>query len=281
MAGDVSKNDDFYTIFQYTDILEDTADAIRRKQDDLDFSIEGGIQLADDYHKMRLESYFEGEDTMINLGDDDTMKVGLNIRSGHSGFHGLKVQPAAFREICSNGMKGWVKDTVFQLNHSEDYQPAIFEQGVAAAVEGTDVMEERLEAAQNEFLTGGTDELRIMMHDMIGEYLDTPVADIPLSIEAETSSDEVSLYEAYQSMTRALSHHARSDLPQYKVDDGFEKAAEVMDSGRNRLPNADRLGERAVEQRAAEVIEAENPELYFEDERETLQELMAEHELTA
>ncbi|MUV56091.1 hypothetical protein [Halogeometricum sp. CBA1124] len=282
MAGDVSRSDDFYKIFQYNDILDDTADAIRRKQkdDDLEFGVTGSVEVADDYHKMRMESIFDGEETTFNLGEDDAIKTGLNVQSGHSGFHGLKIQPAALREICTNGMKGWVADMTFEQTHSEEYQPALFHHGVNAVIDGTEDLEHRLENAQNEYLAGGKDELRIMMHEMIGEFLDTPVADIPLSLEQEVGDDEISLYKAYQSMTRALSHHAREDLPQYKVDEGFERAATLLDTGYNELPDAKQLGRQTVERRANEVIENSDAEMYFDGEDQTLRELMEEHEIT-
>lgn len=283
VAGVVSSNPDFYQTFQYPDILQDTVDAIRRKQqrDDLEFTVSGDVEIADDYHKMRMESIFDGNETTITLDDTDAIKVGLNETTGHSGFHGFKIQPAALREICSNGMKGWVADHTFQLNHNEEYNPAVISHGVDAVVNGTEEMKQRLQKAQNQYLVGGKDELRVLMHEMIGEYLDSPVGDIPLSLEEEVGGDQVSRYEAYQSMSRALSHHPKSDMPQYKIDEGFERAAQLLETGSNQLPDAQELGRQAVERRAKQVIEDPDVERYFENEDETLRELMQEHELTA
>ena len=283
MAGDVSRNQDFYNIFQYDDILQDTAEAIRRQQEDEDvgFEISGEVEIADDYHKMTLHSIFDGDETTIMLGDDDAIKTGLNVRTGHSGFHGLKVQPLALREVCSNGMMGWVADKTFQQSHSEPYQPGMIEYGVGAVVDGTDDLQERLEEAQNRYLTGGKDELRLLMHEMIGEYLDTPVGDIPLSLEREVSDDQVSLYEAYQSMTRALSHHADQSIPQHRLDDGVEAAASILENGQNVIPDPEVMGRQRIKRRANEVIESNDPDLHFDGEDETLRELMEEHEITA
>ncbi|MFC4359263.1 hypothetical protein ACFO0N_15055 [Halobium salinum] len=283
MAGDVSKNKDFYQVIQYDDILNDTADAIRRKQqtDDLNFGVSGYVELADDYHKMTANTIFDGDETTLHLEDDDAIQTGLNIRSGHSGFHGLKIQPSALRQICSNGMMGWVADKTFEQTHSEEYQPALIHHGVDAVIDGAEELEQRLEAAQNEYLLGGKDELRLLMHEMIGDYLDTPIGDIPLSIEAETQADDISLYDAYQSMTRALSHHAKDDVPQYRLDRGFDEAARLLDTGYNQLPDAEQFGEQVIERRANQVIENQDIERYWDQEDETLQELMAQHGLTA
>lgn len=282
MAGDVSANTDFYEVFQYGDILQDTADAIRRKQkrDGLEFNVSGDVEVADDYHKMRAEATFNG-DTDFELAEDDTVSNGMLIRSGHSGSHGFKAGPYRVRQICENGMTTLVADHIFEQTHSTEYDPTILTKALDATIDGTDQLIDRIEEAESSYLKGGKDELRIMMHETIGDYLDTPVGDIPLSIEEETSGDDVNLHEAYQAMTRALSHHAKDNIPQYKLDDGFEAAAQLLETGYNELPDAERLGQQYVERRANQLIENQDSDRYFEGEDETVRELMAEHGLTA
>lgn len=285
LAGVVSSNDDFYHTIQYDNILEDTANALQRQQntgEDLEIK-SGTIDLADDYHKMYANTILTGSDVELNAdpAGNDPIKTGLNIQTGHSGFHGLKIQPAALREICSNGMKGWVAEKEYEQTHSEPYQPELIEHGVQAIIEGTDQLEERLHQAQQQELVGGKDELRLIMHETIDEYLEQPVADIPMNIEQETGEDTVSLYDAYQAMTRALTHHAKDSMPQYKIDEGFETAAQLLENGRNRLPNAERLGENYVQNRVQHLVEDPETEEYWDGETQDVRELMEEHNLAA
>ncbi len=282
MAGDVSRSQDFYNVIQYDDILNDTAQAIRRKQKDYDLEIEQGeVDISDNYHKMRAETILGG-DTDITVGDDDRIKTGLLVRSGHSGFHGLKVEPSALREICSNGMKGWVADQTYEQTHSEPYQPELVQHGVDAVVEGSDHLEDRLQKAKEEKLVGGKQEVRLLMHDLgIDQYLDTPVADIPLSIEDETPDDEVSLYDAYQAATRALTHHSRGDINDHKLDRAFDEASKLLETGYNELPDAEQLGEKTVEKRLDQLTRSSGTDRYWEGEDEDVRELAELHGLTA
>lgn len=61
-------------------------------------------------------------DTDIVVVEEDIIKNGLRVRSGHSGMHGLKIGQGGLREICSNGMKGWVADHTYEQTHSEHFK---------------------------------------------------------------------------------------------------------------------------------------------------------------
>jgi hypothetical protein len=186
------------------------------------------------------------------------------------------------RLICRNGMKAPVATHEFQQTHSQPYQLELLQHAVDASIDGTDEVQERLQAAQKKELVGGRDEIRLLMHETIGEYLDTPVANIPLSIEQETNgSDQVSLYDAFQSMTRALTHHTPDDTPQYKVDEGFEKANVLLETGSNQLPDAEELGQTYIASRANTLLEDPDAEEYWDGEQEDLRGLMETHGLTS
>ena len=276
MAGDVSKN--FYNIFQYPDILDTTAQALRNRQQDTDFEVRGNVEISETYHKMSSKIHFDGE-TDIVVGEDDVIKNGLRVRSGHSGMHGLKVEQGGLREVCSNGMMAWMADHTYEQTHSESFQPELVQKGVDAVIDGRHRVEERLERAEERKLRS-TDEVRLLLHDLDLEYyLDTPVADIPLSIEEEVTGERPSLKDAYDSATRALTHHAREDIPQYKLDEGYERAAQLLETGVG-LPHEDELVESTLESRAYALTESDGEE-YWEGETEDVREMMEGRGLTA
>jgi hypothetical protein len=108
-TGVVSSNDDFYNIIQYGDILETVGDAVEQHSDSLDLDVSGKVSLSPTAHKMSAEIDFEG-DTTVYASQNDPVDVGLKIRSGHSGFHALKYDIGAERQVCSNGMMAFVSD---------------------------------------------------------------------------------------------------------------------------------------------------------------------------
>jgi hypothetical protein len=286
MAGDVSKNDDWYNIIQYPDILQTTADAIRKRQQepDLDLDVSGEVTVSPSYHKMGAKTEFHG-DTDINVGGDDTIYTGLRVRSGHSGMHGVKADVGGLREICSNGMMAWVADNTFEQTHQEPFQPALIYQGVDSVIDGSEEIEKRLEDARSMKL-GNRDELRLILHETVGQYLENPNADIPLAMEDEfatiSEEDELSLLNAYNAATRALTHYNDEELSDLQLDRGYEQAAEILETGYG-LPNPDELAENALENRAYTLTDAEDRDdaEYWNGEAEDLREMMQERGITA
>lgn len=146
-------------------------------------------------------------------------------------------------------------------------------------IDGVDRVENRLEEAENRKLRN-CNEVRLLLHDIgLDFYLDTPVSDIALSMEDELSGDEPSLKDAYGQATRAVTHHAISDLPQHKINEAYERTAKLLETG-ERLPQEDELVESTLESRAYELTERGGEE-YWDGERHYLREMMEGRGLTA
>jgi len=58
---------------------------------------------------MSADVQFDG-DTTVYAAEADPIDLGLKIRSGHSGFHALKYDVGANRQVCSNGMMAFISD---------------------------------------------------------------------------------------------------------------------------------------------------------------------------
>jgi len=280
MAGDVSGNPNHYNVFQFPDLVEDKAQAIRTEQEDRDFTVSGKVEPSKYYHTLRVETLFDGEAGEIEPLDGDVIRVGVNLKCGHTGFTGLKVSPMAYREVCRNGLKDWVQEQVYQQTHSQPYKPELIRHGVSHILDGKDELEQRLADAQSQELRGGREEVRLILHEIgIDDYLDNPVADIPLSIEEE-AGDDVTLYDAYQAGTRALTHHSDEELSQNQLDRGYELVAELLDNGSG-MRDAEQMAEYYVENRLNQLAADPEAELNYEDEREDVRDLAELHGITA
>lgn len=276
MAGEVSSSDEFYNVIQYGDVL----DAVGQRLDHHGVDPEGHVTVSPNAHKMSAKV---GLGERVEPEDGDEIDLQLHARSGHSGYHGLKYELGAERLICSNGMTAFVKDHSYEQTHGEPFQTGLAHHAVDSMIEGVDTVEQRLSDAQNRELMN-QDEALLVLHDLgIGEYLENPTPDLINAVREEVADPEnPSLYETYNAATYALTHLADSDIPEYRLDDGFERAAELLEYG-DGIPHPGILGENAVESRADTLIDAENPEEeeYWEGETETVRELLDAHEIQA
>jgi len=222
-----------------------------------------------------------GLDQTVEPQPGDVIETDIRVRSGHSGFHGVKYENGAMRQICSNGMMAFVADQTYDQTHGEEFQPGLAIHAVDSAVEGIDEVEQRLKEAQNRTLMN-QDEALLVMQDMgIGRYLENPTADMINAVQEEIEDpDNPSLYETYNAATYALTHLAEEDIAQYQLDNGYEQAAGILEYG-DGIPHPDILGENAVRSRANELIEDPDAEEYWEGERDSVRELMQEHEIEA
>lgn len=279
LAGIVSSSDQYYNVIQYPDILDTYASGIRQRQEDTDFEISGSTEIAPDYHKMSTRVNFDGEPE-VEVGEGDVIQLGNRVRSGHSGYHGVKIDVGGLREVCSNGMMGWVADTTYEQTHQEPFRPEIVFNGIDAVIDGTEVVQQRLEDAQREELRGGKDEARLLLHELIEPYLENPRGDIALSIEEEVDGADATLYEAYNAGTRALSHHARQDIPQYDLDEAYDQLSQLLDQAGS-LPDAEEYGRRTVENRAYRLTEDQGVEEHWEGETQDVRELLETHGIEA
>jgi hypothetical protein len=222
-----------------------------------------------------------GLDQTVEPQPGDVIEADLRVRSGHSGFHGVKYENGAMRQVCSNGMMAFVADQTYDQTHGEEFDPGLAIHAVDSAVEGIDQVEQRLEEAQERTLMN-QDEALLVMQDMgIGRYLENPTADMINAVHEEIEDpDNPSLYETYNAATYALTHLADDDIPQYQLDNGYEQAAGILEYG-DGIPHPGILGENAVQSRANELIEDPDAEEYWEGERESVRELMEKHEIEA
>ncbi len=275
-TGVVSSNEEFYNVIQYGDILESVGKAVER-HDDLDIGIEGGISLSPSAHKMSAEVNFSG-DTTVYVSEDDPIDLGLKIRSGHSGFHGLKYDVGAERQVCSNGMMAFVSELGFDQTHSEQFQPGLAYNAVDAVIESPDKVEHRLSQAQDRELVNQDEALLVLLDHGIGDFLEQPVPDLVNALREEVDDPEnPTLWETYNAGTRALTHYTRN-IPEYSLDQGFEQVAELLETGFNEVPDPEKVGRKAVDNRTRRLIEQGDAEPYWEGETTTLRELMEEHE---
>ncbi|WP_237561351.1 DUF932 domain-containing protein [Halostella pelagica] len=269
----VSSSKEFYNIIQYGKILETVGDAIEQHQVDVD----GQVSVSPTAHKMSAEIDFDG--TTVYPVENDPVELGLKIRSGHSGFHGLKYDIGAERQVCSNGMTAFISDLSFSQTHQDPFQPGLAYNAVDAVVESPSKVEKRLTEAQNRELMNQDEALLVLMESGIDRFLEQPVPDLLNALYDEVDDPEApTLWETYNAATRALTHYTE-DIPEYDLDTGFEQAAQLLETGANEIPEPETLGRQAVNQRSRELIENEDTEPYWEDERESLRDLMERHQI--
>lgn len=280
-TGVVSTSSDFYNIIQYGDILETVGDAVEKHRDNNDLEVTGTVSLSPTAHKMSAEIGFIG-DTTVYADEGDPIDLGLRIRSGHSGFHALKYDVGGMRQVCSNGMMAFDGRLHFEQTHSEPFQPSLAYNAVDSVVERPEIVENRIEEAQNQSFLNQDEALLVLLEQGIGEYLEQPVPDLLNALHDEIEdSQNPTLWETYNAATRALTHYTEN-VPDYELDTGFERAAALLENGYSELPDADKLGKETVEDRANRFIEdQDDTEPYWEGEEESLRELMAEHQTRA
>jgi len=243
-----------------------------------DIEPEGWINLSPTAHKMSARI---GLDQTVEPQPGDVIETDLRVRSGHSGFHGIKYEPGAVRQVCSNGMMAFVADQQYDQTHGEEFQPGLAMHAVDSVVEGTDQVEQRLEEAQKRTLRNQDEALLILQDLGIDRYLENPTADLITAVNEQAEDlEEPSLYDTFNAATYALTHLAEDDIPQYQLDTGYEQAAELLEYG-DGIPSARILGENAVRRRANELVEDPDAEEYWEGETEAVRDLMEEYEIEA
>ncbi|WP_258560464.1 DUF932 domain-containing protein [Halorhabdus salina] len=271
-TGVVSSSEDFYNVIQYGDILEKVGDAVERHG----IEPSGKISISPTAHKMSARIDFDEE---VYANENDPIDIGLQVQSGHSGFHGLKYDVGAERQVCSNGMTAFVSDLHFDQTHGEPFQPGLAYNAVDAVVESPEIIEHRLAQAQNRELMNRDESLLVLMDTGIDRYLDQPVPDLLNALQSEVEDPEnPTLYETYNAGTRALTHYTQ-DVPDYELNDGFEQLSRLLENGSSEIPEPQTLGRNAVDRRSRQLLE-EGDEPRWETERESLRNLMEEHEIS-
>jgi len=276
-TGDISSSTDFYNVIQYDSILETVGNAIEQHQNTLDLDVDGSVSLSPTAHKMTASINFIGDTTVYAEGNDP-IELGLNVRSGHSGFHGVKYDVGAERQVCKNGMVAFVAELSFEQTHQDSFQPELAYNAVDAIVESPETVEQRLDEAQNRELMNQDEALLVLLESGIDRYLEQPVPDLLNALQEEVEdSDSPTLWETYNAATRALTHYAE-DVPGYELSEGYESVSQLLETGDSKVPDPDDLGGQVVENRANQLIENDSEE-YWDGEHESIRELLEAHEL--
>ncbi|EMA15203.1 DUF932 domain-containing protein [Haloarcula marismortui ATCC 33800] len=272
-TGVVSSSEDFYNIIQYGEILETVGEAAEQHGLDVD----GQVSISPTAHKMSSDIDFGTE---VYANQDDPINLGLKIQSGHSGFHALKYDVGAERQVCSNGMVAFHSDLHFEQSHNDAFRPGLAYNAVDAIVKSPAEIEHRLAQAQNRELMNQDEALLVLLDTGIDRYLEDPVPDLLNAMHNEVDDPEnPTLWETYNAGTRALTHYSQ-DVPDYDLATGFEQVSQLLETGANQLPDPEVLGQSTVSNRSRQLIEHGNAEPYWDGERESLRELMQEHEIT-
>jgi hypothetical protein len=267
-VGDVSASDRFYNVIQYGDVVESVALALEAYEDAVE--PQGHVMVSDTGHKMSAYLDFPGVTVEPERGD--TIDLGLKIRSGHTGFHGLKYDVGAEREVCSNGMMGFVSDLHFEQSHQEPLHYGLAQNAVTAIMDGVDTVEDRLAAANDRTFIDEDEALLVLLDAGLDRYFEQPVDRLRESLREEVEPDQnPTLYDTYNAATRAITHGA--DVSMNQREDALERAAGLLDA-RGTLPEPAELGRDAVERRVETYTTEDAVEPYWETEEQTLHGLL-------
>lgn len=265
--GDVTANRDWYNIVGYDEILGAVTDKIERE----DLNPHGDFSRRKNHSKMNTRIYLNNEETTIEPRDGDKTQLGIDITAGHTGFTGINYDLGGLREICSNGMKGWVSDLNIYQDHTEEFRPELAHHAVDALIEGADTYEQRLKDAQNQELMNLDEALILLQETGIGQYFDNPTADLLNAAHTEIEDqDNPTVYEVFQAGTRALEHY--SDAPQHEKQHGYDQLSQLLDQD-GEMPDINEYAADVVNNRMNEYAVNEEVEPYWETEKDALHEL--------
>lgn len=268
MVGDVSANEDYYHVIPYGEVVDAVASAFETEA----VEPKGYLQLSGSGH--RLFGYANMPGVTAEPAEGDVIDLGLKFQAGQTGFHGIHYDVGARREVCSNGMQAFVSDLHFSQTHQNPLDYTLPRHAVAGIADGVDVIEDRLKQADEETFTGIEEAVLVLVDYGIDGYLDDPIPTLEASLEAELDpqQDQPTLYDTYNAATRAITHE--TDLSAERRDVALDRAAYLLDAY-GELPEADQLGTAAIEQRVGRYVEDPDLEPYWDDEEETLHELLA------
>lgn len=268
-VGDVSASEKFYNVIQYSDLMESVALALDSYTDTL--SPKGHVILSPSSHK--LSAYVDFEGVAAEPAPGDVINLGLKIRSGHTGFHGVKYDVGAQRQVCSNGMMAFVSDLEFAQTHQDPLNYGLAQSAVAAIVDGVEAVEERLEQANSREFIHEYEALLVLLDHGLDAYFENPVDVLRDSLreEFDPSHELPTLYDTYNAATRAITHGAELSIDQQ--ENALERAARLLDV-HGALPEPEVLGQHAVERRVEAYTAGNEVEPYWDEEEETLHSLI-------
>lgn len=271
-VGDVSANEDFYTVIQYGDILESVGLTLESYADTMRPT--GHVHLSPSGHK--LSAYIDFDGVAAEPEPGDVIDLGLKVRAGHTGFHGLKYDVGAQRQVCTNGMLAFVSDLHFEQTHQEPLNHGLAQNAVDAIVDGVDVVEDRLDAATEQTFLTEDEALLVLLDHGLDAYFDDPITVLRESLRAEldAAEDSPTLYDTYNAATRAITHGGQLEMTDRET--ALERAADLLDSD-GTLPDATTLGRTALERRVETYTTSEAVDAYWDDEEATLHALLDAH----
>lgn len=282
VVADVSANTDWYNILQYGDVLEAVGDGIQQYEDAVD--VTGYVSLSPSGHKMGAHITFHGN-TDIEPRDGEPLHLGLKVQSGHAEFEDLTYSVAATPQEGTHEMAGFISALDKEQTHEQPLQDGLAHDAVERILENPDMVESRLRAAQERRFMDEDEALLVLMGHHINWYIDDPVASLRNTLAAQNDGSAPSLYDAYTAGTRALADQYRTgDTPAYRIDQGLDQAAELLETGGNELPDADELARDALRRRIRTYAEAEDPSevnRFWRDEPEMLRTLAEQRGVTA
>jgi len=201
-----------------------------------------------------------------------------------NGQTATKVESGQYRQICENGMYGVDPSLSVKQNHQEEFQPSLIHQGVQNILNASDDMEERLDYAREQHLQS-PEEIRHLLHYLNVDWvLDNPTRDIPEAIEEERElagdDADLSLFNAYNAGTRAVTHYADGASEPQKAA-AHNRLSELLEAGEKGVPDADEMIERALTDRAYTLTSDPEAEEDYAGEREIVRERMEARGLKA
>ncbi|MDS0476820.1 DUF932 domain-containing protein [Natrinema sp. 1APR25-10V2] len=272
-VGDVSANTDHYHVFQPADIIDYEAQALEQYTDTV--RPKGHIRESGDGRKLTVYTDLDGLE--VEPFDGDVYELGKRTTHAHTGMHGLHHDIGAVRMVCTNGMVAFDSEKQFSQTHSKPLDYALFEHAYDSIVSGVDEVEDRIQAAADQEFVNRDEALLVLTDLGIDTYLpDDPLDTLRDALEEEldTYQEQPSLYDTYNAATRALTHADRMDAD--TRDRGLERAARLLDHDGD-VPDAATVGQQAVEQRVDQYTTDNEIEPYWDNEEETLHDLIAAH----
>ena len=265
----MSASEKFYNVIQYSELMESVGLALESYTDTL--TPKGNVILSPSGHK--LSSYVDFDGIAAEPEPGDVINLGLKIRSGHTGFHGVKFDVGGQRQVCSNGMMAFVSDLEFSQTHQDPLNYGLAQTAVGAIVDGVDVVEDRLERANEREFVHEDEALLVLLDYGLDAYFENPVDVLRDSLreEFDASKELPTLYDTYNAATRAITHGAEVSVDQQ--EEGLERAARLLDS-HGGLPDPEDLGQHAVERRVEAYTSEDEIEPYWNEEEETLHTLL-------
>ncbi|KXA95605.1 hypothetical protein AKJ36_00030 [candidate division MSBL1 archaeon SCGC-AAA259I07] len=273
MVGDVSSNERYYNVIQYGEILEALG-----KATESNFDIEirrGTVTVSSSGHRAVGEVDISG-DLEIEPVEGDVMDPQIRFSAGHTGQHGIKYDLGAIRQICENGMRGFVKDMHLEQTHRKPLDYNLPRRLVTEVGDGVKEAEKKLVEAKDRYFKS-LEECLLVLYDFdIHRYIsnDDGIDLLRKGLEEEVDGERPTLYDTYNAATRVLTHES-DGTPRHMVEDGLETAGDLIDYENYGVPEPEYLGKRAVQRRSSEI--EESGEILFEGEQEAVSKLASEY----